>query len=415
MPVLGPWLTKSAVNAFYYNTVAGEIAFGTEAQGRVHARAVAKLIAGHAESLGKRRIRILEIAANNCAFARSLLEELVNLVDDGAAALDRIDYVAVEYARGSLEAAAAWEQEYGVHDRVLRPPDWRETIDVAGPQRPTLVALFVDDGPPVVNLGLVHAEATQFVHATEEQFDFAILNELLDDLPYRVYYSDAAGHRHEAVARARVEEQGWTVRIEAEEAEDDPACGDLPPAALTARSPEAVDLVGGISSLLGDGGMLLLHDYGFAGTYTTLAEYEGEPPSLPTFVTMELPDGSDGGFPHSFYRVFGNEQLRVLQVTNDVNFGELVAALEAAGTVTVMAHGNAIANRPDRTLTKGDGVFLSEFGLLESGDDLPSLLADLNARQNDLREAYAREYVSGHGSVFLDLIFVKSRSRPTGT
>lgn len=402
------WLTKTEVNAHYYNTVAGEIGFGTEAQAGLHAKAAARLIALQAGVLGKRRIRILEIAANNCAFARALLEELRQVIAEDYAELERIDYVAVEYARPSLEGAATWEEQHGAHDRVLRPRGVRVTHGLGLPDRPTLVALAVDTRPLEVNLALVHAEANQFVAATEERFDFAILNELLDDMPYRVYYADAEGRRREAAAASRAEENGWTVRISAHEVADGDELAGMPPASLTARSPESVELVTGIAGLLEGGGMLLLHDYGFAGLFAALAEYEGLPPSVPAFVTMDFPAAGEQGFPRSFYRVFGNDRLGVVQVTNDVNFAEIAAALEGAGAVTTLAHGNAIVNAPGGKLARGDGVFLSEFGLLEQGDDLPALLAGLHARQGELRERYVREQMEGRGSVFLDLVFVKA-------
>ena len=399
------WLTKPEVNSLYYNTVAGKIAFGTEASVGAQATAVARLIALHAKAAGKRTIRILEIAANDCAFERALLGKLRVLIRDGVADLDRIDYVAVEYARGSLEAAAAWEEQEGTHERVLRPPGERVVDGPLQPVRPALVALLADDGPPAVNVALVHAEANQFLGSSSESFDYAILNELLDDMPYRAYYSDAQGRTCEVVPHARAGDSGWTVRISAEEPTDGPA---LEPGTLTARSPDSVEVVEGIARVLTSGGLLLVHDYGFAEDVAHVGDWAGLAPHLPGFVTMEFPEGSEDGFPRSFFRVFGNEQLHVLQVTNDVNFAELQAALERSGSVTVIAHGNAKTHLPGGPeLEKGDGVFLSEFLRAQPGDDLPGLLANLHDRQRELREAYVRDYVGGHGNVFYDLLYIK--------
>ena len=162
----------------------------------------------------------------------------------------------------------------------------------------------------------------------------------------------------------------------------------------------------GIAELLVPGGMLLLHDYGFADPFLSLEQYAELQPSLPAYVAMEFPRGSETGFPRSFFRVFGNDQLKVVQVTNDVNFAQLAAALEGRGAVTTLAHGSMILNQGG-TLKKGDGVFLSEFGLLDPGDDLPALLAHLNTNQETLRAEFVREHMDGRGSVFMDLVFVR--------
>ena len=110
----GAWLTKSEVNSLYYNTVGGEIVFVTEARAGFHPGAVANLVSHHSATLGKRAIRVLEIGANDCAFARVLLNRLRRLIDAGASGLERIDYLAVEYARASLEAAADAEEQNGI-------------------------------------------------------------------------------------------------------------------------------------------------------------------------------------------------------------------------------------------------------------------------------------------------------------
>src|SRR5579872_4238701 len=116
------WLTKSEVNSLYYNTVGGEIVFVTEARAGFHPGAVANLISHHSATLGKREIRVLEIGANDCAFARGLLNRLRRLVDAEVSALERIDYLAVEYARGSLEAATDSEVQSGIDYEVRRGP-----------------------------------------------------------------------------------------------------------------------------------------------------------------------------------------------------------------------------------------------------------------------------------------------------
>lgn len=389
----GEWLTKGEVNAHYYGTVAGEIVFATEASRGWHPQAVAKLIAARARAGNLRRIRLLELGANNCEFARAAIIELRRLADEGEAELERIDYVAVEYARASLEAAAEWEEATGAYP-VRRPA-------VAGS---ALVALVAAGGAPAVNLALVHSEANAFVRSNTEPFDFAILNELLDDLPYQAFFADPAGRRFEAFPLCREADDGWTVRIAAAETAAEELAG-MPPGTMTARSRESVELVTGLAGALTSGGMLFVHDYGFAEPYTELGKYEAER-LVPAFARLEYDEGGGKAFPRSFFRVFGNEAKRVVQVTNDVNFDELAAALAPAGSVLVIPHGNQIAIAG--ALAKGQGVFLAEFGLLEPGDDLRSLLERLGRDQASLRDGYVRDWMEGRSSVFLDLVFVKS-------
>src|SRR5262249_46002646 len=97
------WLGKSEVNARYYATVAGDIAFETEASLGYHPGAVARLILAHAASLGKQGVRILEIGASSCLFARALLAELRMLGATEWPELWRIDYLAVDLSRSALE------------------------------------------------------------------------------------------------------------------------------------------------------------------------------------------------------------------------------------------------------------------------------------------------------------------------
>jgi SAM-dependent methyltransferase len=399
------WLTKSEVNAFYYNAVGGAIAFVTEAQASFHSAAAARLIACHARTLGKREIRILELGANNGAFAGALLGRLRSLPGGGGSDLTRVDYLAVEYARAALEAAA--ERESGTGKSRVRWAERRVEGGSLEPAQPTLVALVTSPGRPASHLGLVHAEANQFVRSTDERFDVAILNELLDDMPGRAFYADTAGRRHELLAHAAYEQGLWHVRISARELEDGTG-PEMPAASLTARSAESVELVTGIGRLLAPGGMLLVHDYGFSSDFPRLEPYEASPRSVPPCAVVDFPPGREAAFPRSFYRVFGNEDHRVVQITNDVNFAELAAALAPTGQVITLAHGNAIVNHPDfKEFTRGEGVFLSEFGLLEPGDDLPAVLDGLEREQERLRAAYIRDHMAGNENVYSDLVYVK--------
>jgi hypothetical protein len=100
----------------------------------------------------------------------------------------------------------------------------------------------------------------------------------------------------------------------------------------------------------------------------------------------------------------------VLQITGDVAFAELIDELRGGGPVITLPHGNALIKSRERQddLRKEDGVFLSEFALLEPGDDLGALLTRLDAEQEALRRRFADEFLGGNASVFADLLHVKS-------
>jgi hypothetical protein len=387
-------LTRSQVNERFYDAVGGEIVFETEAQGYLHPYAVAKLVAAQARERGLRELKLLELGANNCAFAMSLLKLLTTLTIHGEVALERIDYFAVELARRSLEAFMSSEEAAGFQ-RV-----------VPGAAGSPLVGTLTRLGVPQINLHLVHSEAGAFVSGGSGRFDAVVMNELLDDLPSRTYYADSGGNAYEFSALAEEEDGGWRVEVGALPAAD----VELPTSSLTATSAESLAVVRGAASLLGRGGMLLVHDYGFVERYTPVSWYEALPRSLPEWVTLEFPPGSESGFPRSFFRIFGSEEAKLVQITTDVAFGELIEELEPSGTVVTLPHGNALIRSRERQddLRKGDGVFLSEFALLEPRDDLGELLARLAAEQEQLRRRFADEFLGGNASVFADFLYVKS-------
>ena len=391
-------LTKAEVNARFYNTVGGEILFETEAQSYLHPLAVARLIAAYANEAGKRDLKILEIGANNCVFATSLLKLLTQLRVHNEAMVSKVEYFAVEYARRSLEAAL---EEYGEagFDQVT-----------PGPTGSPLVGTLTRMGPPQLALYLVHTEANRFVAGGSGQFDFVILNELLDDLPCRAFYRDAQGVTRELDARAEPDARRWRVRIGAHEVVDE-SLAEMPANTLTATSAESVSLVRRACERLESGGMLLVHDYGIVEPYTDIAKYESIP-KVPEFVSLEFPDVGGQSFPRSFFRIFGNEEANVVQITTDVNFAELTEVLSGSGSVIILPHGNAklATRRSDEEgyVRKGDGIFLGEFASLEVGDDLSALLARLDAEQEALRDSFVREFLPVGASLYADLIFVKT-------
>jgi hypothetical protein len=390
-------LTKAEVNSRFYNTVGGEILFETEAQSFLHPLAMARLIAAYSNASGKRDLKILEIGANNCIFATSLLKLLTQLRVHNEAMVSKVEYFAVEYARRSLEAALLEHAESGF-DKVM-----------PGPAESPLVGSLTRIGPPQLALYLVHAEANQFVAGGVGGYDVVILNELLDDLPCRAFYCDAAGVKRELHPRAEPDGDRWRITIGAGEVEDE-SLADMPPNTLTATSAESRSVVRGASALLESGGMLLVHDYGFVEPYTELAKYEPVPP-VPEFVSVEFPDAGTQPFPRSFFRIFGNKEANVVQITTDVNFAELADELSGGGRVIILPHGNAklATRRSDEEgyVRKGDGIFLGEFGALEAGDDLPALLARLDAEQEALRESFVSEFLPGGASLYADFLFVK--------
>lgn len=390
-------LSKGEVNELYYNAVGGQIAFQTEGKGVLHPLAVAKLLGARARESGARELKILELGANDCAFAISLLKVLTSLTIHGEVELARVEYFAVEFARPSLETVFSSQAEVG---------DFQHAVP--GPAGSPLVGSLTRIGVPESTLYLVHAEAGAFVGGGSGRYDIVIVNELFDDLPCRVFFADAAGRTFELEAHA--EEQGarWRVAVTASETNAAEARA-LQPATLTVTSAPSLAIVRGAASLLDSGGMLLVHDYGITERQVPLATYESLPPTQPDFVDLEFPPGSEHGFPRSFFRVFGNIFASVVQMTTDVGFAELADELAPLGRVIVLPHGNALLATRDspEDRRKGDGVFLSEFSLLEPGDDLEELLARLDAEQEALRRSFADEFLAGHPSVFADLLFVK--------
>jgi len=257
---------------------------------------------------------------------------------------------------------------------------------------------------PKLTLHLVHADAGAFVSGGSGRFDLIVMNELLDDLPGHVYYADEHGATRELAPHAAEQGDGWRVEVA-----EEPAAGvELPTGMLAASSPAGVAVVRGAASLLESGGILLVHDYGFTEPAIP-ASYYAEPRPLPSFVELALPPDAGPDFPRAFFRIFGNENQKVVQITTDVGFAELIAELRDSGTVITLPHGNALlATRESRDdLRKGDGVFLSEFGTLGPGDDLAGLLSRLDAEQSAIRRKFADDFLQGNPSVFADLLFVK--------
>ena len=143
----------------------------------------------------------------------------------------------------------------------------------------------------------------------------------------------------------------------------------------------------------------MVHDYGFAEP-TRRRDYNPGPPSLPGFVELEFPPGSDAAS-RAASSASSATRHAVVQITNDVNFAELASVLGATGDVLVLPHGGQLVTSGG-PLERGGGVFLTEFGPLEPSDDLPAALETLRAGQAEARDRYSREHVNGHRSLFMD-------------
>jgi SAM-dependent MidA family methyltransferase len=391
------WLDKAEVNASYYNAVGGAVYFGTEAMTSMYLDAVARLVARHAAGRGIDRIRVIEVGANDCAFATGFLERLEELVAEGWVGLERIDYLAVDFSRGSLEAALA---KHAPAFDTVRPGAAADPK--ASPEQAQLVGLLSRKHQVEVTLALAHADAVRFAERTRDTFDVAIANELLDDLPAQIHYADPDGTPFALTSYAGREGAFWRVRVDADEAAPP---FPMPPDTIAAHSAESVRVAAGLARALAPGGLLLAHDYGYPGPTAPAEQYRRPQNGLPDFVHF---DAARAGLPLAAFRVYGNERLRVVQITTDVNFAELADTLRATGSATLLAHGNGIVYAAGgRPLVRGDGVFLSELGLLRRDEDVGALLALLHRKQRGLRERYVATHANGMPSVFWDLVYVK--------
>ena len=319
----------------------------------------------------------------------------------GDASVETLDYTAVEYSRVALEAALRGAVQHGFDE-----------LSPAGGAAAAVGALARLRRPGAVETGLslVESDANRFVDAAEGPFDVVILNELLDDLPCRLFYADADGGRHELAPYARPEGERWRVQLTEETAAGE-LPPDMPPGTLTSTSEESLRLVRGARRPArqrrhAPDPRLRLHGPLSRGTQ----QYAGPRSSGCRRSSSWSPPRRRPGVPKSFFRVYGNEAVHEVQITNDVNFAELTDLLEQSGMVFTLPHGNLLTSArewPD-FFFKGDGVFLSEFINLTADDDLPALLAELNERQAEFRDRYVNAFGGGRTAIFSDLVYIKA-------
>jgi SAM-dependent MidA family methyltransferase len=392
-------LGKKELNERFYRAVEPEAAFATEVQVGFHQVAAARLVGRQAATTGRRKLRVLELGAGACLFALAFVEVLSRLVLLGDASVEAIDYTAVEYSRAALDAALRGALDQGF-DQLATASGGAAGI--------AALARLRRSGAADAELSLVHTEANAFVDETDEPYDVVILNELLDDLPCRVYWADGDGATHELAPYAEPDGPRWKVHLTETDTPAPTPAAPLPPGTLTSTSDESLRLIAGVADRLQRGGLLLVHDYGFSDRVADAGQYVNPQLGLPGFVELDFPDTA--GVPKSFFRVYGNEAAGEVQITNDVNFAELQELLEPAGMVLTLPHGNMLTGMRQypHLFFKGDGVFLSEFMTLTAEDDLRELLADLHAHQFELRERYVTEFGAGRTAIFSDLIFVKA-------
>ena len=210
-------LGKKELNERFYSAVDPEAAFVTEVQVGFHQVAAARLVARHAAGLGKQRLRILELGASACLFAIAFVEVMARLALLGDASVDSLDYTAVELSRGALEAGVRGAARHGFEQ--LAPAAGAAAAEVASLRRP---------GAVEAGLTLVESDANRFVDELEEPYDVVILNELLDDLPCRVFYSDTEGVAHELAPLAEPDGACWKVEL----TESDAAPDEVPVSSL---------------------------------------------------------------------------------------------------------------------------------------------------------------------------------------
>ena len=149
-------LGKKELNERFYSAVDPEAAFVTEVQVGFHQVAAARLVARHAASLGKRKLRILELGASACLFAIAFVEVFSRLALLGDASVEALDYTAVEYSRVALEAALRGAVQHGFDE-----------LSPAGGAAAAVAALARLRRPGAVETGLslVESDANRFVDA----------------------------------------------------------------------------------------------------------------------------------------------------------------------------------------------------------------------------------------------------------
>src|SRR5262245_26786843 len=216
-------LGKKELNERFYSAVDPEAAFATEVQVGFHQVAAARLVARQAAALGQRKLRVLELGASACLFAIAFVEVFSRLVLLGDASVEAIDYTAVEYSRAALEAGLRAAVQHGFDQLAAAGGGAAAVAGLARLRRP---------GAADAELSLVHAEANAFVDETDEPYDVVILNELLDDLPCRLFWADGEGATHELAPFAEPDGQGWKVQL----TETDAVTPELPPGTLTSTS-----------------------------------------------------------------------------------------------------------------------------------------------------------------------------------
>ena len=164
-------------------------------------------------------------------------------------------------------------------------------------------------------------------------------------MPWRAYFADGErAPRSRRSPPAAPTAGAGRVRIGAEPLDGAPRESTCRRACWPPAPPSRVELVGGIADLLVPGGMLLVHDYGFAEPFNAVETYEPLPPSLPASPSSSFPDGSEEGFPRGFFRVFGNDEKKVSRSRTTSTSPSSSTCSRPSGAVTTIPHGNAILN-----------------------------------------------------------------------
>lgn len=386
-------ISKREINRLFYAAERSGLPFMTQARFEPYQEGVVRIIKDIARKRDGQRLRIMELGANDCSFAMDIVGRLAK---KGVKA--GVDYVAVDFSASALDRGYARyaqmpDKSFGMVRGVEAPPS-------NGSQ---------DRYKNVIHL--VQRDAVGFNDAWASGLDMVIMNELLDDLSYDVYFTDKYGRAYRlecSVSRPHIR---WQVDIDAEQIDRKDLPVKMPPRSVTATSAEAIGIIDNASGLLRNGGVMLIHDYGFAGRYDTVDTY-GTPNTSYKITKVNFSQYPQWSMPYDFFRVYEDIEeytfgaaSNMIQVTNPVNLGEIEARLEDKGKVLILPHGKIILHKMQKgeSLEKGDDVFMSEFGMMEPHETVADIIDSLKPRQQEIIEYHGKLYSPD----FCDLVFLK--------
>ncbi|MDE1851347.1 MAG: SAM-dependent methyltransferase [Candidatus Micrarchaeota archaeon] len=386
-------ISKREINRLFYAAERRELPFATQAGFEPYQEGVVRIIRDIARQQGSERLRIMELGANDCSFAMDIMGRLAN---DGIRT--GVDYLAVDFSASALDKGyARYSQMPGKGFEMVR------NVEVPDSAKP--------NGKQDNVIYLVQRDAAGFKDAWASGLDVVIMNELLDDLSYDVYFTDKDGRAYRLECSVSRPQLRWQVNIDAERVDRKELPVQMPPRSVTATSAEAMGIIENAAALLRKGGVMLVHDYGFADRYDSVDTY-GTPNVSYKITQVNFPKHPQLSMPYDFFRVYEDvaefafePASNMIQVTSPVNFGEIEARLEKEGKVLILPHGRIILHKMQRgeSLAKGDDVFMSEFGLMEQDETVAGIMDSLKPRQQEIIDYHGKLYSPD----FYDLVFLK--------